>query len=120
MSVIDRITCPGCGKLQSFCRCDLRENRQDLRDRIADMEKDLRRTVRLLEIATDHLGRQGKLVAELERELREARLDARILAHSYETDSRPPIEIVDRSLAWTVRGEAPAAHAARGEEGRNG
>ena len=47
--------------------------------------------------------------AEEARELlREARLDARVLAHAYEHDSRPPPDVVERSLRWTVRGDDPA------------
>lgn len=40
---------------------------------------------------------------ELRRERDEARATARVLAHAYETDNRPPSDVVARALAYPVK-----------------
>lgn len=39
-------------------------------------------------------------MARLVRERDEARADARVLAHAYSTDNRPPADVVARALAY--------------------
>jgi hypothetical protein len=42
-------------------------------------------------------------LAILRRDRDQARADARVLAHAYEQDSRPPADVVKRALAYPVR-----------------
>lgn len=48
-------------------------------------------------------------VVELKRQLTNAEGDARILAHAYEHDSRPPTDVVDRALAYRAGRDLPNA-----------
>lgn len=48
------------------------------------------------------LMRQSRRADQLELERDQARANARTLAHSYTTDSRPPQRAVDESLAYPV------------------
>jgi hypothetical protein len=92
----------------------------DLARILADAAEDAatqQRKERELEWMSNHSGAHTRveeinaLTAELSQvraELREARLDARVLAHAYERGGDPPANVVKRSLEWTVRGEDPA------------
>lgn len=42
-------------------------------------------------------------IETLRRERDEARADARVLAHAYTTDNRPPTDVVDRATGYPVR-----------------
>jgi len=42
-------------------------------------------------------------VCILKKELAEAQSNARILAHAYMTDNRPPWEVVEKSIAYAVQ-----------------
>jgi len=44
-------------------------------------------------------------VRELEAELNAARADARVLAHAFERDTRPPSAVVARALAYPTGGD---------------
>lgn len=60
------------------------------------------RLKRELEGARAALGRETLKVERVEQERDEARANARILAHSYTHDSRPPQRAVDDALAYPV------------------
>lgn len=53
-------------------------------------------------------------IRQLIKERDEARANARILAHSYTHDSRPPAAVVDASLAYPVDATAPKRVERRG------
>jgi hypothetical protein len=43
---------------------------------------------------------EAELLAILAKHVTQAECDARLLAHAYTTDSRPPQHVVDRALAY--------------------
>jgi hypothetical protein len=85
-------------------------------ERVATLEADAEvsrdQCNRLIECAHDATARldscrqkvtvDGELIESLRRDLQSARSIARVLAHSYEHDSRPPQHMVDEALAFPV------------------
>lgn len=67
---------------------------------MSDVTEYIDRLRRELEGARAALGRETLRAQRLEQERDTARANARILAHAYTTDNRPPQRAVDESLAY--------------------
>lgn len=82
------LPCPSCDRLRKECT------------RLDAEERDMRSKLRVSGHWQDKLADK---IAEVERERDEARTTARILAHAYQHDCRPPDAAVERAIQYPVR-----------------
>jgi hypothetical protein len=66
----------------------------------ADLADARERNANLLELVRSDAAEHSKLMAQIRRERDEARACARVLAHAYTTDNRPPARVVEQALAY--------------------